>query len=68
MVRIGEATGKLDSMLLQLADIFDADVRRILERSITLLVPVLTIGLGVMIGGIIASVMMAVLSLNDLAR
>jgi general secretion pathway protein F len=66
MIRIGEATGRIDAMLLQVADIFDADVRRTVERSITLLVPALTVGLGALVGGIIASVMMAMLSLNDM--
>jgi general secretion pathway protein F len=68
IVRIGEATAQLDRMLLQLAEILDQDVRRDLARALTLLVPLLTVGLGLMVAGIVASVMLAVLSIDDLAH
>jgi len=66
MIRIGEATGRLDSMLLRLADLLDCEVQRTLDRSLALLVPVLTICLGGLVASIIASVMLAVLGINDL--
>jgi general secretion pathway protein F len=66
MIRIGEATGRLDSMLLRLADLLDSEVQRTLDRSLALLVPVLTICLGGLVASIIASVMLAVLGINDL--
>ncbi len=68
IVRIGEATGQLDRMLLQLAEIMEQDLRRDLGRALALLVPALTVGLGLMVAGIVASVMLAVLSINDLAQ
>jgi general secretion pathway protein F len=68
LVRIGEATGRLDTMLVQLADIFDAQVHRTISRCLSILVPVLTIGIGAMVAGIIASVTLAMLSINDLAK
>jgi general secretion pathway protein F len=68
IVRIGEATGQVDRMLLQLAEILEQDFSRDIGRALAVLVPGLTIGLGLMVAGIVASVMMAVLSINDLAR
>lgn len=68
MIRIGEATGRLDSMLLRLADLLEIEVQRTLDRSLALLVPGLTLLLGAMVAGIIASVMLAVLGVNDLIR
>jgi general secretion pathway protein F len=68
MVRIGEATGRLDTMLLRLADLLESDVQRTLDRALAMLVPVLTILLGALVAGIIASVMMAVLSVGALVR
>jgi len=68
IVRIGEATAQLDGMLLQLAEILDQDLRRDLARALTLLVPLLTVALGLMVAGIVASVMLAVLSIDDLAH
>jgi general secretion pathway protein F len=68
IVRIGEATGQVDRMLLQLAEIMEQDFARDTGRALAVLVPALTIGLGLLVAGIVASVMMAVLSINDLAR
>jgi general secretion pathway protein F len=68
IIRIGEATAQLDRMLLQLAEIMDQDLRRDLARGLALLVPLLTVGLGLMVAGIVASVMLAVLSIDDLAH
>jgi general secretion pathway protein F len=66
MIRIGEATGRLDSILLRLADLLDFEVQRTINRALALLVPALTICLGGLVAGIIASVMLAVLGINDL--
>lgn len=68
MIRIGEETGRLDAMLIRLADLLEADVQKVLNRAIALLVPLLTILLGALVAGIIASVMLAVLGVNDLIR
>lgn len=67
LVRVGEETGKLDDMLSKLADIYDEDVSRTTARMLALLVPVLTIGMGVMIAGIITSILTAIFSVNTLA-
>lgn len=68
MIRVGEATGRLDAMLTQLAKLLEADVTRTLNRGLSLLVPGLTIVLGLVVAGIIASVMLAVLSVNEMVR
>jgi general secretion pathway protein F len=67
LIRVGEATGRLDEMLVKQADLFDADLQRVIERSLAMLVPVITIVLGMIVAAIIASVMVAILSVNDLA-
>jgi len=64
-IRIGEATGRLGEMLLKQADLFDTEVRRLIDRGLSLLVPVVTILLGLVIAAIIGSVMVAILSVND---
>ena len=68
LIRIGEATGRLGPMLLRSADLLEADVQHTVDRSLALLVPALTIGMGGLIAGIVSSVMMAVLSVNDMAH
>lgn len=67
-IRIGEATGRLDEMLLKQADLFDTEVRRLIDRGLALLVPAITILMGLIVGGIVTSVMTAILSANDAFR
>ncbi len=66
MVNVGEETGKLDDMLLKVADTYDREVRITIDRLMALLVPALTLGLAVVIGVIVMSVLMAILSINEL--
>ena len=53
-------------MLLKIAEVFDRDVRSTIERLMTLLVPALTITLGLIIAVIITAVLMAILSAYEL--
>jgi general secretion pathway protein F len=67
MIRVGEETGQLQEMLLQVAETYDGEVQTAVKRMLTLLEPALILGLGVIIAGIIMSILVAILSLNELA-
>lgn len=67
LIRVGEETGRLDEMLIRVADIYDAEVERTVQQLLALLVPVITIGLGAVIALIIGSVVVAIFSVNQLA-
>lgn len=67
MVAVGEETGRLDSMLLKIADIYDGEVNIALKRALSLLEPILIIVLAVVIGGIIYALLSALLGLTDLS-
>ncbi len=67
MIKMGEETGRLEEMLLRIADIYDKQLRTSIQRMLALLEPVLIITLGLMIAGIIVSILLAILSVNDLA-
>ncbi len=67
MIRVGEETGQLQEMLLQVADAYDGEVQMAVKRLLALLEPALILGLGVIISGIIMSILVAILSLNELA-
>jgi general secretion pathway protein F len=67
MVAVGEETNKVDNILLHVAASSEAAATRKMERLMTLLTPLLTVGMGLFVGGLIMSVMRAILSLNDLA-
>ncbi len=66
MIRVGEESGTLDAMLAKVADIFDRETRNSVQRLLTLLEPMLIIGLGVVVAGIIVSILMAILGANEL--
>ncbi len=67
LVLVGEETGKLQDMLIRIADIYDREVHSAVKRMLALMEPVLILGLGLVIGGIIMSILVAILSVNDLA-
>jgi general secretion pathway protein F len=67
LVMVGEETGKLQEMLIRIADIYDREVHSTVKRMLSLMEPVLILGLGLVIGGIIMSILVAILSVNDLA-
>nr|MBS0020712.1 type II secretion system F family protein [Gammaproteobacteria bacterium] len=66
LLQVGEETGNLEAMLLRLADIYERDVQTAVQRLVVLIEPALILSLGLVVGGIIMSVLMAVLSVNDL--
>ncbi|HSH26971.1 MAG TPA: type II secretion system F family protein, partial [Wenzhouxiangella sp.] len=66
MVNVGEETGKLDEMLLKVADTYDREVRTTIDRLMALLVPALTLGLAMLIGVIVMSVLVAILGINEM--
>ena len=67
MIKMGEETGRLEEMLVRVATIYDKQLRTAIERMLALLEPALIITLGFMIAGIIVSILLAILSVNDLA-
>jgi general secretion pathway protein F len=67
MIRVGEESGSLGQMLLELAKVFDGHVQSGVKRGLALLEPVLILGMGFLIAVIIISILMGILSVNDLA-
>lgn len=65
MVAVGEETGRLDAMLLKVADVYDQEVNTALKRALGLLEPILILTLAVVVGGIIYSLMSALLGLTE---
>jgi len=67
MIGVGEEVGKVDVMLLRVASMFERQTQRSIERVMGLVTPVLTILIAVVVGGLIMTVMDAVLGINELA-
>lgn len=66
LVEVGETSGQLEEMLAKIAEIYDREVQTAIKRLLAILEPALILGLGGLIALIIASVLMALLSLNSL--
>jgi general secretion pathway protein F len=67
LIRVGEETARLEEMLIKVAEIFDQEVTRSVERLLALLVPGITILLGIVVALVIGSILTAVLSIYELA-
>jgi len=68
LLRLGEETAQLGGMSLRAAEIHEEQSRIGIERLTALLVPVLILTMGVAVAGIVSSLLLAMLSLNDLAQ
>ncbi len=66
LLRLGESNARLGPMALRAADIHEQQVRLTTQRLVGLLVPAITVVMGVVVAGIVAAVMTAMLGLNDL--
>jgi general secretion pathway protein F len=66
MIGVGEETGKLDEMLYQVAEVYDREVAAAVKRALSLIEPVMIVGLALLIGGIIMSLLVAMFDLMDI--
>jgi general secretion pathway protein F len=66
MIKVGEESGNLDKMMLRIAKVYDGEVSIKVQRLLALLEPALIIGLGILIAAIIMSILVGVISINDL--
>jgi general secretion pathway protein F len=67
LLAVGEETGQLGQLLVEVAKNLEGELHQRIERIVTLLTPTLTLAIGAAVGGLILQVMTAVLSINDLA-
>ena len=66
MIKVGEETGHLDRMMLKVCDVYDREVDLATRRVLALLEPAMIVTLGVLIAGIIMSILVGIISINDL--
>jgi len=67
LLRLGEETAQLGPMALRAAEIHEEKTRLGVQRLVALLVPAITVAMGAVIAAIVASLLLAMLGLNDLA-
>lgn len=65
LLRVGEESGKLDSMLLQIADTYDQEIRESVRRILALFEPLMILVMGIIIGTMVVSMLWSIFSIND---
>jgi general secretion pathway protein F len=66
LVEVGEETGKLDSMLLQVADVYEKDVKTSVKALTSVFEPVIILVMGILVGTVVLSMLMAIFSINEI--
>jgi general secretion pathway protein F len=66
MIKVGEETGQLDSMLIKVAATYEKSLRIAIKRFVSLFEPVVILAMGLIIGFIVISMLMAIFSMTEL--
>ena len=66
MIIVGEETGRLGEMLLRVAENYEKASRDTVKRLVSFLEPAMILGMGLVVGFIVISMMMAIFSMNDM--
>ncbi|QVK30412.1 type II secretion system inner membrane protein GspF [Pseudomonas syringae] len=65
MIEVGEQAGELDIMLMKVADVFDVEAKRGIDRMLAALVPALTVVMAGMVAVIMLAIMLPLMSLTS---
>ena len=65
LLTVGEETGKLDVMFQRMADIYDNDTRAAIKRATALFEPLVILTMGLVVGAMVLSMLLAIVSIND---
>jgi len=68
MVAVGEASGSLEEMLLNVADTYDNEVEVATNSLIALLEPLMIVLMGLVVGFIVLSILLPIFEMNRFAR
>jgi general secretion pathway protein F len=66
LVEVGEETGRLDAMLLQIGDAYDKDVRASVKALTSIFEPAIILVMGIVVGAVVLSMLMAIFSINEI--
>jgi general secretion pathway protein F len=66
MAHVGEETGRLDEVLIKIAETYEANIQTTLKRVISLLEPILILVMGGIVGFIVLSMLLAIFSINEI--
>jgi len=67
LLAVGEETGRLDTMFNKMADVYDTETRTSIRRFTSLFEPLVILVMGLIVGTLILSMLLAIVSMNDVA-
>jgi general secretion pathway protein F len=67
LLTVGEETGRLDQMFTRMADIYENDTRAAIRRFTSVFEPAVILVMGIVVGALILSMLLAITSINDVA-
>ena len=67
LLTVGEETGRLDAMFLRMAEIYETETRNAIKRFTSLFEPLIILVMGIMVGALILSMLLAITSINEVA-
>jgi general secretion pathway protein F len=66
MIGVGEETGRLDEMLTKVAESYEENVQNAVKRFVSLLEPLIILVMGAFVGFIVLSMILAIVSINEI--
>jgi len=66
MIGVGEETGRLDEMLIKVAETYEENVQNNAKRFVSLLEPLIILVMGSVVGFIVISMLLAIFSINEI--
>jgi general secretion pathway protein F len=66
MIGVGEETGRLDEMLIKVAETYEENVQNTAKRFVSLLEPLIILVMGSVVGFIVISMLLAIFSINEI--
>ena len=66
MIGVGEETGRLDEMLIKVAETYEENVQSSIKRFVSLLEPLIILFMGLIVGFIVISMLLAIFSINEI--
>ena len=67
LLMVGEETGRLDHMFARMAEIYETDTKAAIKRFTSLFEPLVILVMGIVVGALILSMLLAITSINEVA-
>jgi general secretion pathway protein F len=65
LLMVGEETGRIDTMFVRMAEIYEVETKNAVKRFTSLFEPLLILVMGIIVGALVLSLMLAITSVND---